>query len=77
MHRCIYTSVDTTLQALEKEYERLDRIIGSGAVGPVKMTEVLRKASVLTAFIPRLNEAPLDVAVDAVVEAPVEGDAEE
>ena len=25
---------------MEKEYERLDRIIGSGAVGPAKMTQV-------------------------------------
>ena len=41
----------------QKEYERLDRIISSGAVSPEKLTEVAAKASVLTAFIPSLNEA--------------------
>ena len=40
----------------QKEYDRLDRIISSGAVSPAKMTEVAAKASVLTAFIPSMNE---------------------
>lgn len=41
----------------QKEYERLDRIISTGAVSPAKMSEVAKKASVLTAFIPSFNEA--------------------
>lgn len=40
----------------QKEYERLERIIGSGAASPSKLAEAARKQSVLSAFIPSLNE---------------------
>lgn len=46
----------------EKEYARLDSIIGSGKVGAKKLEEVARKSSVLSAFIPRLNEKPVPAA---------------
>jgi len=52
----------------QKEYDRLDRIISSGAVSPAKMTEVAAKASVLTAFIPSLNEPTASDEADKAAE---------
>lgn len=61
----------------QKEYERLDRIISSGAVSPSKMQEVAKKASVLSAFIPGLNTKPgAEVEQDAEVEAEEDEEAE-
>lgn len=40
----------------QTEYDRLDRIIGGGATSPSKLAEAARKQSVLSAFIPSMNE---------------------
>ena len=54
---------------LETEYQRLERIISSGAVSPAKMTEAAKKASVLTAFIPSMNTVPAEAAEGATDES--------
>jgi protein disulfide-isomerase A6 len=62
----------------QTEYDRLDRIISSGAASPAKLAEAARKSSVLSAFIPSLNEAAGgEAAVDAEEAEEVGDDAED
>lgn len=54
--RYMKKAVEKGSDYFQKEYERLERIIGSGAASPSKLAEAARKQSVLSAFIPSLNE---------------------
>jgi protein disulfide-isomerase A6 len=54
--RYMKKAIEKGADYFQKEYERLDRIISSGSASPSKLAEAARKQSVLSAFIPSLNE---------------------